>query len=101
VPETAGAIPEALLEASAEAEAYLAGVLPRLDDAGTTTADVELLFAGGVAEGILEHCAEHTADLVVLSTHGRGGLQRWLLGSVAERLLETSPVPVWLNRAQG
>lgn len=102
VPETAGAIPDALMEAASESEAYLAGLLPRLDDSGvTTTADVELLFAGGVAEGILEHCAEHTADVVVLSTHGRGGLQRWLLGSVAERLLETSPIPVWLNRAEG
>jgi nucleotide-binding universal stress UspA family protein len=38
-------------------------------------------------------------DLIVMATHGRGGLQRWLLGSVAEAVLRHSPAPVLLVRA--
>jgi len=37
-------------------------------------------------------------DLVVMATHGRGGLQRWLLGSVTERLLEQSSLPALIVR---
>jgi nucleotide-binding universal stress UspA family protein len=40
-------------------------------------------------------------DLVVMATHGRGGLQRWLLGSVAESVVRHSPAPVLLVRADG
>jgi nucleotide-binding universal stress UspA family protein len=38
-------------------------------------------------------------DVVVMATHGRGGLRRWLLGSVAEEVVRHSPVPVLLVRA--
>jgi nucleotide-binding universal stress UspA family protein len=100
IPETAGAIPEALMERAAEAEAYLEGVLDSVAGSGTeVTADVEILFAGRVEDGILDFAAQREADLVVLTTHGRGGLQRWLLGSTAERLLAASPVPVWVQRS--
>ncbi|MEO8289262.1 MAG: universal stress protein [Chloroflexota bacterium] len=37
--------------------------------------------------------------LIVMSTHGRSGLSRWLFGSVAERVLHTSPVPLLLIRS--
>jgi nucleotide-binding universal stress UspA family protein len=40
-------------------------------------------------------------DLVVLTSHGRSGIQRWLLGSVAEQLVRTAPVPVMLVPAAG
>src|SRR5690349_24682802 len=33
-------------------------------------------------------------DLIVMATHGRGGVQRWMLGSVAERVLHTTRVPL-------
>jgi nucleotide-binding universal stress UspA family protein len=100
IPETAGAIPEALRERAAEAQADLESAVKRLAAAGVTaTADVELIFSGTVEDGILEHAARHGADLIVLSTHGRGGLQRWLLGSTAERLLAASRLPVWVHRA--
>jgi nucleotide-binding universal stress UspA family protein len=38
-------------------------------------------------------------DLVVMTTHGRGGIRRWLLGSVAEKIVRTASVPVLLIRA--
>ncbi|HEU0113175.1 MAG TPA: universal stress protein [Thermomicrobiales bacterium] len=40
-------------------------------------------------------------DLLVLTSHGRGGVQRWLLGSVAEKLTRTAPCPVLLVPAPG
>ena len=39
------------------------------------------------------------ADLIVMGTHGRSGLNRWMLGSVAERVLRESPVPVLTVRS--
>ena len=51
---------------------------------------------GNSAETILEHTLERQADLIVMSTHGRSGLARWALGSVAERVVRTTSVPVLL-----
>jgi nucleotide-binding universal stress UspA family protein len=48
---------------------------------------------------ILDHLAETGADLVVMSTHGRSGLARFALGSVAETVLRGSTRPVLLVRA--
>lgn len=46
------------------------------------------------ADAILRHVKEVEADLLVTGTHGRRGLRRFLLGSVAEELVRLSPVPV-------
>jgi nucleotide-binding universal stress UspA family protein len=43
---------------------------------------------------ILETAKEVGAGLIVLGTHGRRGLPRWLMGSVAEHVVRTAPVPV-------
>lgn len=53
---------------------------------------------GSPAEAVAEHVEATGADLVVLSTHGRGGLQRAWLGSVADRLVRSLPVPAFLVR---
>jgi nucleotide-binding universal stress UspA family protein len=52
-----------------------------------------------VSEAILEDARSFGADLIVMGTHGRRGLNRLLLGSDAERVLRESPVPVLLVRA--
>ena len=49
---------------------------------------------GNPHEEILEFVAEHDIDMVVMGTHGRTGLDRALMGSVAERVVRRSPVPV-------
>lgn len=54
---------------------------------------------GSVAEGspyraILEYVDRNDIDLVVMGTHGRTGLDRYLLGSVTEKVVRSSPVPV-------
>jgi nucleotide-binding universal stress UspA family protein len=54
------------------------------------------IFAEKVAEGIREAIVDQRADLVVMSTHGYGGLGRMLFGSVADQVLCESPVPVVL-----
>lgn len=52
-------------------------------------------FRGGTAaDGIVEAAKEGTYDLIVMGTHGRTGLRRLMIGSVAERTIRTSPCPV-------
>jgi nucleotide-binding universal stress UspA family protein len=60
-------------------------------------ARAELLF-GDPATEILREIATGKYDLVVMATHARAGLERALLGSVAHRVLESSPVPLALFR---
>ena len=59
--------------------------------ASAVRAEVE---APTVAEGIFEYIDQHDIDLVVMGTHGRGGLGHFLLGSVAERVVRRAPCPV-------
>jgi nucleotide-binding universal stress UspA family protein len=49
---------------------------------------------GSAGARILEEASEANADLVVMGTHGRGGFERLVLGSVAEKVLRKSPCPV-------
>jgi nucleotide-binding universal stress UspA family protein len=53
-----------------------------------------MLLAGDAVDRIVEAAKEHDVDLVVMATHGRRGLPRFLLGSVAEKIVRSSPVPV-------
>ena len=54
---------------------------------------------GDVTEEILRYCEQQECDIIVMSTHGRSGLGRWVYGSVADRVLRHAPVPVLLVRA--
>lgn len=56
------------------------------------------VLAGGVASSLCEYVESHEVDLVVMTTHGRGGLSRLWLGSVADRMLRRLAVPVLLLR---
>lgn len=79
------------------AEEYLCSFQSRLQAAGLTV-ETAVPYASPT-EGILEEIHIRKAGLVVMSTHGRSGLGRWVYGSVAERVLHESPVPVALVRA--
>ena len=46
------------------------------------------------ADGILHACEQVDADMIVIASHGRAGMTRWLLGSVAEKIARGSDVPV-------
>jgi nucleotide-binding universal stress UspA family protein len=60
-----------------------------------------LIEFGGVADMICEKAVEVGAGLVVVGTHGRSGLRRMILGSIAERLVRTCRVPVLTVRHEG
>ncbi len=61
------------------------------------TAQVKaVLVTGHPAEEILRHADEYGIDLILLATHGRSGIRRWAMGSVAAKILSASKVPVWL-----
>jgi nucleotide-binding universal stress UspA family protein len=77
-------------EALADAEASAASV-------GVETVTTELL-EGQAHREIVEYAETNDVDLIVMGTHGRTGLGRLLLGSVAENVVRTSPVPVLTTR---
>ena len=54
---------------------------------------------GNPAEEILRYADENNDDLILMATHGRSGIRHWAIGSVAEKVLRASRVPVWLVRA--
>jgi nucleotide-binding universal stress UspA family protein len=54
---------------------------------------------GHPAEEILHYADENEIDLILIATHGRSGVRRWAMGSVADKVLRASRVPVWLVRA--
>jgi nucleotide-binding universal stress UspA family protein len=58
-----------------------------------------LVLFGTPYEAIVEAAQANNADLVVLGTHGRKGVSRFFLGSVASRVISTSPCPVMTVRA--
>ena len=58
------------------------------------------MLRGDPAGSIIDIASETTDRLVVMTTHGRSGLGRWLLGSVAERIVVHSAGPVLVIRAK-
>jgi nucleotide-binding universal stress UspA family protein len=82
-------------EKTREYGAALVGqVADQLDDVSTRTE-----VRGGVPhEVILDYADTHGIDLVVMGTHGRTGLDRYVVGSVAERVVRMSDVPVMTVR---
>jgi len=76
---------------------YLSEVRSRLRAEGIT---IHIAVEVGLAaETIIDYAAEYQVDLIVMSTHGRSGLQRWVYGSVADKVLRGAHVPVVLVRA--
>ena len=57
------------------------------------------LAEGHPAENILRYADKNEIDLILMATHGRSGFSRWAVGSVADKVVRASKVPVWLVRA--
>jgi nucleotide-binding universal stress UspA family protein len=86
-------------EMKANAEEYLRQLLGRISYAGV---DVRWeVITGPVVESINDYATKHEVDLIIVATHGRSGISRWLLGSMAERILRSSSIPVLMIRAPG
>lgn len=54
--------------------------------------------SGDPAARIIANAMEEKVDLISMSTHGRSGIPRWVLGSVADKILHESRLPLWLVR---
>lgn len=82
-------------------ERILAQAAEKMQRAGKR-AEVALLETGGqrVANVIEGEARRWQADLIVIGTHGRSGLSRLLMGSVAEGVMRVASVPVLLIRAE-
>ena len=58
------------------------------------------ILDGDPARSVVDHARLHRADMIVVGTHGRQGLRRAVLGSTAEAVIRTSPVPVLAARGE-
>lgn len=84
-------------ERNISAKAYLDNVSNRFNQYRTTI-KCEVL-EGPVAETLASYSEENNIDLILIATHGRSGVGRWLMGSVADRVLRSSSVPVLMVNA--
>jgi len=80
--------------AQAAAKDYLAKVADNLKKEGITAETA--VVSGMPANEILDYAKKNQVDLIVMSSHGRSGITRWVLGSVADRVLRHSTAPVLL-----
>lgn len=78
---------------------YLNQIVQRLKKS-EVTAESEVL-QGNIAETLISYEARNSIDLTIIATHGRSGVKRWVLGSIADRLLHASNVPILMVRAPG
>ncbi len=96
-PALGGTLTDDLRSIRQAAETYLEGVAIRVRSRGLDVRTV-LVDDARVADAILDCAHEQAADVIVMSTHGRSGMTRWLLGSVATRVVHGSHIPILLVR---
>lgn len=86
-------VAERMAELEGEAAAYLEAVRARLP---AEVAVQTRALSGDPKRQLVSVVERERPDLVVLTTHGQGGVRRWLIGSVTERLLTTTRVPLFV-----
>jgi len=94
---TAAAYAEMLAEQQSRASRELERLL---GDEPCPTSTIHEVRVGHAAEEILRYAEQAGIDLIVMGTHGRSGLNRWLLGSVAQKVVQCAPCPVLIVRPQ-
>jgi nucleotide-binding universal stress UspA family protein len=88
---------QAQVTAVQEAEDYVSGLAKRLQEEGVK-AEGKVRY-GDPVEEILDHIVWDHIDLIAMATHGRTGLSRFVMGSIAEHVLRRTSVPMLLMRA--
>lgn len=86
-------------ERKAAAEKYLSQLVERARYDGVNV-HWEII-EGVVADSIADYATKNEVDLIIIATHGRSGISRWVLGGVADRILRSACVPVLMVRAPG
>lgn len=87
---------QTLASARAAIESELAPLAQELQ-AGGIESDFDVAF-GRPAEKIVEYAEQNKFDMIAMCTHGRSGVSRWILGSVADKVLRGTYLPVLLVR---
>jgi nucleotide-binding universal stress UspA family protein len=80
-----------------EALAYLRQVR---EDVTSPLPTETICEVGSAAESVLQYANENDVDLIIISSHGRSGLNRWVYGSVAERIMSQAPCPTLILNAR-
>lgn len=83
-----------------EATQQLADVARQLSEQGSGVVDSEVVVSGYIAHAIIDAARAHGVDAIAMSTHGRGA-SRLLLGSVTDKVLRASGLPMLLKRPVG
>ncbi len=81
------------------AKDYLDQVIKRFQHEETALHSEVLV--GRTAESLADYTKENDIDFIVIATHGRSGVTRWIRGSVADKVLRFSSIPVLMVRATG
>jgi nucleotide-binding universal stress UspA family protein len=92
-------VPEAFGKKEKQAQRYLGRIAKAIEAKGVKV-DTEVLL-GDPAEEIVIYAKHPGCDLIVIASHGRSGVSRWTHGSVADKILRGSTVPVLMIRAPG
>ena len=90
-------LPREAMFASGDMDAFMSRHRKQLEEVKPTESGVvveHVVLQGDAADEVLKFADEQMCDLIVLSTHGRSGITRFLMGSVAEKIVRHSKIPV-------
>lgn len=99
LPQT-GATNEVLDRNREEAEEYLGQVAKKLQECGLSVR-THVVTGGRAGESIVRYAQTDDSDLIALATHGAGGIKRMVLGSVADKVVRSSPLPILVVKPEG
>ena len=78
---------------------YLDQLMSRIDY-GKVNAKAEVI-TGKIADSLSDYAIKNEVNLIVIATHGRSGVSRWVMGGVSDRIIRSSRVPVLTVRSPG
>ncbi|MFC2010900.1 universal stress protein [Chloroflexota bacterium] len=88
------------LEAKAVGEQYLSKILDQIKYKGVDV-QPQVILGEPAADVITDYATKNGADLIIMSTHGRSGISRWVWGSVSDHILRAACIPILMVRAPG
>jgi len=87
-------------EHKAYAEKYLKEIVGQVKYGSGVKVETVMLY-GNAADSLAEFANKNGVDIIVIATHGRSGISKWVWGGVADRVLRSSCIPVLMVRAPG
>jgi nucleotide-binding universal stress UspA family protein len=100
VPIDTGRVEKHLMEDEREAETYLKSLADKLQVETRLMVSYDKML-GSAGPAIVEYCETQEIELIAIATHGRSGLGRAVLGSVADHVIRRSGMPILLVRPTG